>query len=129
MSALRRRKRGKKGFTLIEVVAAITIMAVGITAILSAFNGMHRTHQLMKRRSEARLLANQIIAAVRLQSLTPDSEETEGTFGETDYQYSVTFNPTDETRWPNLYSVAIKISWGDEESGGDIFLYTLQNYG
>jgi len=116
----------KRGFTLIEVVVAIAILAMGITTILSAFNGMQKNHQLMKRRTEAQLLANEVLSAVRMRALTPKTEEKEGEFEGTDYRYRVVFT---ETNWENLYQVAVFIEWGEEENPGHILLYTLQNYG
>ena len=119
------RGRGS-GFTLIEVVFSLTILTVGITAILGSFNGMLETHRLMTRRTEAMFHAREVLAAVRMKTLSPTTEEPEGEFEGTDYRYRVVFG---ESEWPNLYQVSITIEWGEEERAGDIMVYTLQYYG
>ena len=121
-------RRGPKGFTLLEVVVAITILSIGVTATLRAFNGMSQTHGIMKRRLEAMQLANQVLTAVRMRSLSPasDETETEGTFEGSDFRYQISFT---DTNWDSLSLVSIHILWGDEEEPSEICLYTLQYYG
>ncbi len=118
-------QRGRGGFTLFEVVVAITIMSIAVTSVLVSFNGMNEAHRLMERRTEASLLARGIVAQVRNQLLTPKSEETEGEFEGTDYRYKVSFT---ETEWEKLYAVSINIEWGDEEAPEKINVYTLQYF-
>lgn len=120
-----RGRRGSGGFTLIEVAAAVTILAIGISAVLSSFSGMDRASQLVKRRTEATHYAKNLFALVRTEALLPTSEETEGEFEETDYRYKVTFSSTD---FEGLYSVAVQIFWGDEELPDSIQLYILHYY-
>lgn len=114
-----------EGFTLFEVVVAITIMSVAVTGVLVSFNGMNEAHRLMERRTEASLYARGIVAQVRNQLLTPKSEDNEGEFEGTDYRYKVSFT---ETEWEKLYAVSINIEWGDEESPEKINVYTLQYF-
>lgn len=121
-----RQQKSGAGFTLFEVVVAITIMSVAITSVLVSFNGMNEAHRLMERRTEASLFARSIVAQVRNQLLTPKSEENEGEFEGTDYRYKVSFT---ETEWEKLYAVSINIEWGEEkESPEKINVYTLQYY-
>ncbi|MCG3198718.1 MAG: prepilin-type N-terminal cleavage/methylation domain-containing protein [Candidatus Omnitrophica bacterium] len=117
--------RRERAFTLFEVVAAITIMAIGVTAVLASFNGMNETHRLMERRTEAALHARSVMTLVRTGALTPKTEEKEGTFEGADYRFSVSFA---ETEWTNLYAVGVQIAWGADEGAGKINLYTLQYY-
>jgi len=118
-------RKSSTGFTLFEVVVAITIMSVAITGVLVSFNGMNEAHRLMERRTEASLLARGIISQVRNQLLTPKSEESEGEFEGTDYRYKVSFA---ETEWEKLYAVSVNIEWGDEEMPEKINVYTLQYF-
>lgn len=120
-----RPKGSRKAFTLFEVVVAITILSVAISGVLVSFNGMNEAHRLIERRTEASLLARNVIARVRNQALNPESEETEGQFAGTDYRYKIEFATTD---WDKLYAVSINIQWGDEEQPEGINLYTLQHY-
>jgi prepilin-type N-terminal cleavage/methylation domain-containing protein len=115
-----------RAFTLIEVVFSITILAVGITVILGSFNGMLETHRLMTRRTEAMFHAREVLAAVRMKTISPTTEEPEGEFEGTDYRYQVVFK---ESESPNLYQVSITIEWGEDARAGDIMVYTLQYYG
>ncbi len=118
-------ERSCSGFTLFEVVVAITIMSVAVTGVLVSFNGMNEAHRLMERRTKASLYARDIVAQVRNQVLTPKSEDNEGEFEGTDYRYKVSFS---ETEWEKLYSVSINIEWGEEEAPEKINVYTLQYY-
>jgi len=104
---------------------AITILSVAISGVLVSFNGMNEAHRLIERRTEASLLARNVIARVRNQTLNPESEETEGQFAGTDYRFKIDFTTTD---WDQLYAVSINIQWGDEEKPEGINLYTLQYY-
>jgi len=113
------------GFTLVEVIAAMTIMAVGVTVILSSFIEMNQVYSLREKRTEAISHARTVIAMVRNQSLSPDSEEKSGVIEETDYRYETTFTKTD---WTGLYAVQVQIQWGESDSPGSIALDTLQFY-
>lgn len=119
-------RRSDCGFTLIEVVTAIVILGMGITSVLSALNGMTDTHRLMERQTEATLIARDILARVRAQEILPGSEEVEGEIEETDYRYRVLFN---ESQYPSLYAVSVKVEWGVDEDPDSVFFYTLQYYG
>lgn len=114
------------GFTLIEVVTAVVILAMGITSVLSALNGMTDTHRLMERQTEATLIARDILARVRAQEILPGSEEVEGEIEQTDYRYRVLFN---ESQYPSLYAISVKVEWGVDEDPDSVFFYTLQYYG
>ena len=118
--------RASSGFTLIEVVAAITILAVGITSVLSALNAMTDTHRLMERQTEATLIAREVLAQVRSKTLTPGSEATEGEVEGTDYRYRVVFT---ESQYPSLYGVSVKVEWGENEDPNSVLFYTLQYNG
>ena len=121
-------RRPQSGFTLIEVVAAITILAMGVTSVLSAVNGMTDTHRLMERQTEATLIAREVLTLVQAQIVIPGAENTEGEIEGTDYRYRVVFT---ESQYPNLYGVSVKVEWGDdeEEDPDSVLFYRLQYYG
>lgn len=120
-----RQANQRRGFTLIEVVAAITILAVGISAVLTSFSGMDQASHLVRRRTEAMHLAKNMIGLVRTEAMLPTSDETEGEIEDTDYRYKVTFTSTD---FEGTYAVAVQILWGDEDLPESIQVYTLQYY-
>jgi type II secretion system protein I len=115
----------RRGFTLFEVVVAITILAVGVSAVLAAFNGMNESQRLAERRTQAVLLARSVVSMVRTQTITPKSEDTEGAFEGTDYRFKIKFAETD---WKSLYAVSVQVEWGDPEIPEKIDVYTLQYY-
>ncbi len=117
--------KNSAGFTLIEVVAAITILALGITSILSALNGMTDTHRLMERQTEATLIAREVLALVKAEIISPGAEETEGEIEDTDYRYRVVFT---ESQYPSLYGVSVKVEWGENEEPDNVFFYMLHYY-
>jgi prepilin-type N-terminal cleavage/methylation domain-containing protein len=118
-------RRPNNGFSLFEVVAAITILTIGISAILAGFNEMNTSHALSIKRGEALAIARELVAQVRSQNFTPGMEEKEGEIEGSVYRFNLTFA---ETEWDNLYSVNIRIDWGNEDNPGFITVYTLQYY-
>ena len=62
----RRRKRAERGFTLIEALAAIVILALSLTALLSAHDTGVRGAAAIDDHLQARLLAQSLLARGRL---------------------------------------------------------------
>jgi type II secretion system protein I len=111
------------GFTLFEVVAAITVLAIGISAVFASFHAMSESTRVAERRTEAGLIARNVVAMVRTKVLAPKSEENEGEVEGTDYRYKVVFAETD---WQKLYAVTVQIEWGPKEQPEQISVNTLE---
>lgn len=76
------RRFRKKGFTLVEVMVALTIVAFSLTAIAASMNQMIDAANSMRERTYASWIAQNKIAELRLANVTP---EVSSTSGEVDY--------------------------------------------
>jgi len=57
--------RGSEGFTLVEVLVALFIFAVGIVGVMALFVGAARTGQMAAEETEAAMVAGTAVADVR----------------------------------------------------------------
>ncbi|MEO5568695.1 MAG: hypothetical protein ABIR92_09395 [Gemmatimonadaceae bacterium] len=112
------RSRAKRGITLFESVAALTIVALVAISALEAVGAEMRTAERARRALEVEALATQRLDAMdlltdqELQSI-PDSVA-KGEFDEplSEYSWETTAEPVAEQ--PGVYDVSLTVSW---ESG------------
>jgi general secretion pathway protein I len=71
-------RRPEHGFTLIEVLVALAIVAIGMAAVLSALTSSARTVLYMRDKTLAQWIALNHIAEQRLQAQMPQVGNTEG---------------------------------------------------
>lgn len=74
-----------RGFTLIEVMVALTIVALSLTAVAASMNQMIDAANVMRERTYASWIAQNKIAEMRLADTVP---EVSTTSGEVDYANS-----------------------------------------
>lgn len=82
MSRCRRRVRRDQGFTLIEVMVSLVIVAVALTAISVTMGGMLNTAATLRDRTYASWIAQNKIVEIRAAGAFPDTGESSG---EVDY--------------------------------------------
>jgi len=73
--------KGKEGFTLLEVIVAMTILATGIVAVFGLFSGSLRLSAGSRDASEATIYAGQRIEEALLAPNHAEGKE-HGTFGD-----------------------------------------------
>lgn len=78
-------RKPEQGFTLVEVMVALTIVAFSLTAIAATMNQMIDAASAMRERTYASWIAQNKIAEIRLANITP---EVSSTSGEVDYANS-----------------------------------------
>ncbi|MBT8091785.1 MAG: type II secretion system minor pseudopilin GspI [Gammaproteobacteria bacterium] len=71
-------RRAFKGFTLVEVMVALTIVAFSLTAIAASMNQMIDAANAMRERTYASWIAQNKIAEMRLANVQPEVTETTG---------------------------------------------------
>lgn len=71
-------KRRASGFTLIEVLVALTIVAVGMAAVMSALNSSAETIAYLRDKTFANWVALNMIATTRLSGQPPARGDTNG---------------------------------------------------
>lgn len=77
--------RGHRGFTLIEVLVALVIVAVGMSALMGALSSSAKTVTYMQDKTFAEWVALNQIATVRLQLAQGQVPATGNTTGDIDY--------------------------------------------
>ena len=110
----------RQGMTLLEVLVAMTVLAIGIVGVLGAVSASLRSSTASAQYSVATLLAGRVATELeRLETLEPG--ELSGTFEETarDYAWTAEIASADEF---GLHPVRIAINW---DAGTKYFyLYT-----
>jgi general secretion pathway protein I len=71
-------RRGTSGFTLIEVMVALTIVAFSLTAVAASMSQMIDAASSMRDRTYASWIAQNKIAEMRLAGVLPDVSTTSG---------------------------------------------------
>lgn len=104
----------ERGFTLVEVMVALTIVAFSLTAIAASMNQMIDAANTMRDRTYASWIAQNKIAELRLANITP---EVSATSGEVDYANSEWSwrAVVSETGIENFYRVDVSISHAGSE--------------
>jgi len=107
--------RNRDGFTIIEILLAIGILAIGITSVLFLFTMGTRSHQRALDRTRAAMLAETV--ANQLQTDFGPAYAVNNITNATHpdfpgYHYSVTFPPP-LYGGTSYYRVSILVSWGD----------------
>ena len=106
------RYRAARGLTLLEVIVAMTVLAIGILSVLAAFSSCLRASKSAQVYEVGAVLASQVASQLdRTSSLGPG--EYSGDFGEGAPDYSwgaVVAEPDDH----GLLQVDITVSWGPE---------------
>lgn len=102
-------RRMQLGFTLVEVMVALTIVAFSLTAIAASMNQMIDAANSMRERTYASWIAQNKIAELRLANVTP---EVSSTSGEVDYANGQWVWQADvsETGIENFYRVDVAVS-------------------
>jgi len=82
-----RRSKAAAGFTLLEVIIATSIAAIGIVSLLELFSGSTRLVGASAEQTEALIIARSIMDAALWQSDLDAGDEDRGSFGR--YSYSI----------------------------------------
>jgi len=107
--------KAASGFTIIEVLLAIGILAISITAVLFLFAMGMRSHKRALDRTRAAMLAETVVS--RLQTdFGPRYDETQPIANATlpdfpGFSYTVTFAPI--YAGTSYYRVTVLVRWGD----------------
>ena len=113
MSAMIRSRTG--AFTLVEVMVALAIIALSLTAVAAKMGRMIDTSNAMRERTYASWIAQNKIAELRLANVVP---EVTATSGEVDYANTAWDwrAVVSESGIENLYRVDVSISYAGNEN-------------
>jgi general secretion pathway protein I len=99
----------RDGFTIIEVLVALAIVAFSLTAIASSMNQMIDASNSMRERTYASWIAQNKIAELRLANVVPEPGSSSGevTFANVDWGWRAV---VEETGVENLFRVDVTVS-------------------
>lgn len=98
-----------KGFTLIEVMVALTIAALGLAAVAASVSQMIDAASSMRQRTYADWIAQNKIAEMRLLNVVPETSSTSGEllYAGSEWGWRATVS---ETGIENLFRVDVAVS-------------------
>ena len=103
------------GFTLIEVMVALAIAALGLAAVAASVSQMVDAGTAMQQRTYASWIAQNKIAELRLSNVIPDVSETSGDtiYADREWTWRATIS---QTGVENLFRVDVRVGLanGDE---------------
>lgn len=111
-----RRRRRPSGFTLIEVMVAMSIAALGLAAVVASIVQMADAAISMQERTYANWIALNKISEMRLANVVPEVDSTSGQleYAGGEWQWRAT---TSETGVENLFRVDVVVSRvGEDQS-------------
>jgi prepilin-type N-terminal cleavage/methylation domain-containing protein len=114
------------GFTMVEIVAALTVLAIGIVGVIGVMNGSFRVASSTSARMKATSIASEVMEAQR----TADYNKIDATTGQTKTTKKTVagreFSITEGVRWydktlgpndvaGNYKQALVEVHWTDEE--------------
>ena len=104
------RRRRQAGFTLIEMVVAIVLLALGVVGALACISSATRSTSISSEYTTAALLAQQKLAEVEAQPDQIQGGEQSGDFGEEYSNFSWRQN-IESSNIASLMRVTLSIEW------------------
>jgi prepilin-type N-terminal cleavage/methylation domain-containing protein len=122
--------KNEQGFSLLEVVVALMIMAGGFLAVLNLFSGSVRSVDFSGQYLKAVTLANSKMNELEIQNFVMDNSS--GDFkSEENYRWEVDISPYDsdlnnEESGIQLQKILLKVLWNDDGHTRNLELATLR---
>ena len=112
-----------RGFTLVEVMVALTIVAFSLTAIAASMNQMIDAANTMRERTYASWIAQNKIAEIRLSNVQPEVTTTTGdvTYANSEWTWRAVVS---ESGIENFYRLDVSVS----HAGSDYEIRTVTGF-
>jgi len=130
------KRADSRGFTLLEILVALSVMGIALTMVVQLFSGSLRMASLSQSYNQAAQLAERKMAEVMASEEPPDekgSTET-GNFNES-YTWEVVstpyeeLKPEDERGFPlELYRMEVKVTWKQAGKERRIILTSIKSF-
>jgi len=112
-----------RGFTLIEVVIALAIAAIGLAAVTASVSQMIDAANSMQERTYAAWIGQNKITEMRLANIIPNVSTTNGELVYADMEWSWRADVS-ETGVENLYRVDVEVGF----AAADTFIRTVSGF-
>jgi general secretion pathway protein I len=112
-----------RGFTLLEVMVALIIVALSLTALTASMNQMIDAANTMRERTFASWIAQNKIAEIRLANVLPDEGTSSGDieFGNADWEWEAVIS---NTEIENFRRIDVAVS----QYGSDYVILTVTGF-
>jgi type II secretion system protein I len=109
--------RHSRGFTLVEVLVALLVVAIGLTALMLAVSGTARTSGYLRDKTLAQWIGLNRLAEVRLNTnkFGQNTDASEVTFAARTWHYDTRYF---DTSFPSMKRVSIRVYAGDAKTKG-----------
>ena len=128
---------GRRGFTLLEVMIAVSISAIGIVALLELFGGSMRLARAASEQTEAMVIASSIMDKALWRAELPEESYAEEL---DDYQWALTIEAiepqlgvTEDSEEMEdisddyeLYEIIVEVRWGDAQAPKTLTMRSLR---
>lgn len=124
------RKLDNKGFSLLEVIVALAIMAIGYMTVFNLFSVSIKALGMSDQYQQAINLANSKLSEIEM--LNYETKQTSGTFkNKEDFKWTLSIEPyesslNDPEENINLSKVVLKVLWQDNQKTRNVELVTLK---
>jgi prepilin-type N-terminal cleavage/methylation domain-containing protein len=131
---------GRRGFTLLEVMIAVSISAIGIVSLLELFGGSMRLARLSSEQTEAMAIASSVMDRALWRAELPEREFEDVIEREsTSYRWTMVIEAVDPTFGSSeeepledisddyeLYEITVQVAWGESDPPKSIVLKSLR---
>ena len=107
---------GSRGFTLLEVMVALTVASLSLFAVMASISQMVDTSSTIRDRTYASWIAQNKLVELRLQSASPEVGESSGEvdFADLEWRWEAVIS---ETGVENLYRLDVDVFFaGDDDA-------------
>jgi general secretion pathway protein I len=108
---VKKQAKRARGFTLVEMIVATVLLAIGVVAALSAFSSATQATTAANQVQTASLLARRHLSETELQADSLTGGDQEGDFGDEFHGYHWR-QSVEATDYPNLFKVTVTVQWG-----------------
>ncbi len=110
--------RTQNGFTLVEVLVALMVVALGLAALLTAVSSAARASSSLHEKTLAQWIALNRISEVRLMvnRIAPTNDAAQIDFGNRTWHYDTRYF---DTTIPTMKRITVRVWAGDTKSGGN----------
>ncbi len=122
------KRRSQAGFTLVEMIVATFLLAIGVVSAMVAFSSATRASAFASEVNTAALLAQRQMTQLELQPDNLTGGEQQGDFGE-EYPGYRWLQNVETTAYQNLFKVTVVIQWGSSSTPHERVFTTYRSNG